>query len=137
MKALSIRQPWAWLITHGWKPVENRTRKSNYRGPLYIHAGKGMTRDDYAACMIFIAAFERRQERVPAWDVLRSECGGIVGRVNMVGCIEKPFDTTWTAKSIVNNYFTGPYGWLMQDAEVLPFFPCKGQLNFFEVSYEK
>jgi len=25
MYALSIRQPWAWLIVHGWKDIENRT----------------------------------------------------------------------------------------------------------------
>ncbi|HHY88739.1 MAG TPA: ASCH domain-containing protein, partial [Chloroflexi bacterium] len=40
MKALSVRQPWAWLIAQGYKTVENRTWATNYRGPLLIHAGK-------------------------------------------------------------------------------------------------
>ncbi|UCZ88654.1 hypothetical protein [Gordonia sp. WA4-43] len=39
MKALTIRQPWAWAIFHG-KNIENRTQMWNYRGPLAIHAGK-------------------------------------------------------------------------------------------------
>jgi hypothetical protein len=38
--ALSVRQPWADLIMGGWKPVENRTWTTDYRGPVIIHAGK-------------------------------------------------------------------------------------------------
>ena len=38
MKALSIRQPWAWLIARGVKTVENRTWATNFRGRFYIHA---------------------------------------------------------------------------------------------------
>lgn len=34
MKALSIRQPWAWLIIHGGKDVENRTWHTKHRGAL-------------------------------------------------------------------------------------------------------
>ena len=40
LSCLTVRQPWAWLLTHGVKPVENRTWKTSYRGPLLIHAGK-------------------------------------------------------------------------------------------------
>lgn len=43
MKALTIRQPWAWAIINGGKDVENRTRNiaGAYRGPVAIHAGRG------------------------------------------------------------------------------------------------
>lgn len=41
MKAITVRQPWAWAIMHGGKDVENRTRNiaGSYRGPLVIHTG--------------------------------------------------------------------------------------------------
>lgn len=41
MRALTVRQPWAWAIVHGSKDVENRTRNiaGSYRGPVAIHAG--------------------------------------------------------------------------------------------------
>lgn len=39
MKALTIKQPWAWAIAHGQKNVENRTWATSYRGLLAIHAG--------------------------------------------------------------------------------------------------
>lgn len=38
MKALSIRQPWAWLILHAGKTIENRSQAWTYRGPIAIHA---------------------------------------------------------------------------------------------------
>lgn len=41
MKAITVRQPWAWAIANGGKTVENRSRGTTYRGPLAIHAGKG------------------------------------------------------------------------------------------------
>ena len=39
MRAITVRQPWAWAIAHGGKDVENRTRNiaGEYRGPVAIH----------------------------------------------------------------------------------------------------
>ncbi|MEU2426945.1 hypothetical protein ABZ619_39035 [Streptomyces sp. NPDC007851] len=39
VRGLTIRQPWAFAIAEGYKAVENRTRRTNYRGRLLIHAG--------------------------------------------------------------------------------------------------
>ena len=41
MKVITIKQPWASLIAYGYKRYEFRSWKTNYRGPIYIHAGKG------------------------------------------------------------------------------------------------
>lgn len=40
MKALTVRQPWAWAIVFGGKDVENRSVNvaGAYRGPVAIHA---------------------------------------------------------------------------------------------------
>ncbi|WP_289241690.1 ASCH domain-containing protein [Delftia sp.] len=45
--ALSIRQPWAWLIVHGYKDIENRDWHTPFRGNLLVHAGLTMTRAYY------------------------------------------------------------------------------------------
>ncbi len=37
-KALSVRAPWAWLISTGRKRVELRKQRTHYRGPLLICA---------------------------------------------------------------------------------------------------
>ena len=47
MKALSIRQPWAWLIVNGYKDIENRTWSTDFRGRVYVHAGRKIKSGDF------------------------------------------------------------------------------------------
>jgi hypothetical protein len=42
MKALSVRQPWAWAIIHAGKDIENWTWRTHYRGEVAIHASSKM-----------------------------------------------------------------------------------------------
>lgn len=49
MKALTVRQPWAWALIHAGKDVENRTQAWSYRGPLAIHAGLARFEQDNLA----------------------------------------------------------------------------------------
>lgn len=37
-KCISLRQPWAFLVASGWKSVENRNWKTEFRGTIAIHA---------------------------------------------------------------------------------------------------
>ena len=39
MKALTLRQPWASLVSLGVKQIETRSWTTSHRGPLAIHAG--------------------------------------------------------------------------------------------------
>ena len=128
MKALSIKQPWAWLIVNGIKPVENRDWYSNYRGPLLIHAGK--TIDEAGLDWLMMNSkrlgFDQVSPNVHDISVRQGmvqERGGIVGRVEMTKC------TT----SHDSPFFFGPYGFIMEKPEVLPFIPYRGQLKIFEI----
>lgn len=118
MKALSIRQPWAWLIVHGGKDIENRDWSTQFRGRVLVHASKGMTRDEYDSGYIFArgkcGAFPREEE------LLR---GGVVGSVEIVACVIDS-DSPW---------FVGRYGFVLRDPRPLPFAPMRGKLGFFEV----
>lgn len=78
MKALCVRQPWAWLLFNG-KTVENRDWYTAYKGPLAIVASKGMTRGEYADAVDFVRAFN---PRLAALIPLRDELvGGSRGEV--------------------------------------------------------
>jgi len=118
MKALSIRQPWAWLIVNGHKDIENRDWWTRFRGPVLIHASKGMTRDEYEDCQ-FLA--DGLGIELPEFGSL--ERGGIVGRAVITGCV-KNSDSPW---------FFGRYGFVIADAEPLTFQSLKGALGFFDV----
>lgn len=118
MKAISIRQPWAWAILHAGKNVENRTWSTKYRGPLVIHARKGYDRDGE------IYLREVMGLDVPA-DLPR---GGIVGMVEVMDCVTAP-DQVWGS----SEWFSGPYGWVFGSAMPLSFAPYRGKLGFMEV----
>lgn len=118
--ALSIRQPWAWLIVNGHKPIENRTWACGYRGPLLIHASKTVTDEDYEAAedLIYdhglgiVLPSPRQIER-----------GGIVGQAWLIGCVQR-HESPW---------FFGPHGFVLEDAKPLPFRACPGKLGIFTV----
>lgn len=110
--ALSVRQPWAWLIVNGYKPVENRTWPTNFRGPVAIHAGKTIDPDGYHWV----------RENFPEIPLPESfEVGGIVGVARLTDCIQT-MDSPW---------FFGPYGFVLDDAKPVPFVACRGKLGFF------
>lgn len=116
MKALSIRQPWAWAIVQGHKPVENRTWPTRHVGDLLIHAGLQFDDDGLRS---MLSVFPELQAQLPArWDL-----GGIVGIAEAVGCV-----TEHTSR-----WFTGPYGLVLRNARPLPFVAWRGQLGLFDV----
>lgn len=119
MKAISIRQPWAWLIVNGYKDIENRTWYTRYRGPVLVHAAKGMTRSEYQmACDL---AFSINPDIfMPAFEEF--ERGGIVGYVTITGC----------TNAETSPWFFGPIGFELTAARPLPFHRMTGRLNFFE-----
>lgn len=47
MKALSLRQPWAHIVLHYGKNLENRRWYTSFRGTFLLHAAKAMTRAEY------------------------------------------------------------------------------------------
>jgi hypothetical protein len=106
---------------NGFKNIENRTWPTRVRGPVLIHASKGMTGDEYEDA--FDLALEQGIQ-LPAFEHI--ERGGIVGVANIDGCV--------SASS--SPWFFGPQGFLLSDAKPLPFVPFKGMLGFFDVPDE-
>ena len=105
-KALSVRQPWASLITCGLKTIEIRTWSTNYRGQLYIHASKSLDE----------GGMNRFQLEAPP-------TGALLGTVELVKV--EPFTAAlWDAcaeKHLDNGLFTpGFYAWYFEDARPLP-----------------
>ena len=124
--AISIRQPWAWLILHAGKDVENRTWPTRFRGRLLIHASQGMTRREYDSAMDWIAmsAAIPLNFHEPGFAALQR--GGIVGSIEIVDCV----------RSSRSPWFTGPWGFVLRDPMPMPFVPCRGALGFFTPSLQ-
>lgn len=124
MKALSIQQPWAWLIASGRKDIENRSWRTNYRGLFFIHAGK--TQDVDAWDDLHREIHPVTGLRCPLIDITGAPAegmqrGGIVGMAEIVDCVEDS-NSEW---------FVGKFGFLIRNATPVAFLPCKGALGFF------
>lgn len=124
MKALSIKQPWAWAIIHGGKDIENRLWKSDFRGRFLVHASKSFDMEGYQ----FMQENQRRLgiERLPQLSDKAFPMGGIIGSVEMIACCSY-HGSPW---------FFGPYGFRLTDPKPMEFRPCRGMLGFFEVTID-
>jgi len=122
MRALSIRQPWAWLILHGGKDIENRNWPTKVRGRVLIHASATMTHDDYRFCAEYVR-LNLPWAKIIIPPMLMLKRGGIVGSVEITSCVASS-ESPW---------FVGEFGFVLAKPEVLPFAARKGRLGFFEV----
>lgn len=114
---LSIRQPWAWLIVRGIKPVENRTWRTQFRGRVLIHAGITYPKREHASDydLWWEQGYPAEREKM---------VGGIVGEAVIVDCVrEHP-----------SEFFHGPYGFVLEQPKAYPeIIPYGGRLGFFGV----
>ena len=111
---LSIKQPWAWLITHSTKDIENRKWRTSHRGPFLIHAPAKL---DTAAT----DALRVLRMCVPLSGP--APTGGIVGWAELTDCVtESP-----------SPWFSGPFGFVLRQTRAVPFVPMLGRLGFWRV----
>lgn len=143
MKALSIRQPWAWLIVRPdltapgqraaalaageIKDIENRTWATKHRGPFLIHAGQTFDMEGY----LWVKG---RFPKIPLPRPGQYALGGIVGQAVLTDSIppEKARDG-----QLKSRWYMGEHAFMVGDSEPLPFRKVKGKLNFFEVKPEE
>ena len=142
MKALSIRQPWAWAICHAGKRIENRewNHVPSYRGPILIHAAKGLTFDEYmnGHDAIQVAkgwSTELACASIPSLKTMVR--GAIVARARLDGVIQN--DRDFAAYATMRGESQRPWwmgGLALILADVVPLampIPFKGTLGLFDV----
>jgi hypothetical protein len=121
MKALTIKQPWATLIMHHGKDVENRNWGSSFRGQVAITSSKTSTDYDYDSAMGLMSMLGKPFPRCSDETIPR---GFILGTVEVYDCV-KQSDSPW---------FFGEYGFLLRDPRPLAVpIPIKGRLGFWDL----
>ncbi len=112
MKALTIRQPFAWAILLAGKNIENRSRTTHYRGPLVIHAGAAMHSHPLP-------------RRLPLPVPHEFTMSALLGIVDLVEVVERSR----------SRWFLGPYGWVLDNPRVFANpIPCRGRLGLWPLS---
>jgi len=143
MKALSIKQPWAWLICAGYKDVENRTWHIhmppllNYPATprrIYVHTGKAIDKEAFrwiAARIPMSTTKKFMVNGLPNRGMFIT--GAIIGEVDIIGCKYHYGDENDNLYSVWHE--VGMYGLLLANPILYDKpIPCKGKLGFFEPS---
>lgn len=144
MKALTLTQPWATLVAIGAKRIETRSWKTDYRGPLAIHAAKGWTKAD-----------RELLESNPFYVPLAEHYAGLSGHGSLASLLPRGevvaivflddvrrIDMAFRAYVLsqgqpneieYGDYTTGRYAWMLTGISLLPLgVPAKGALGLWE-----
>ena len=132
MKAITVKQPWAFLIVSGLKDIENRTWPTKFRGRVLIHASldKRLTRES----LNVIFTDDQLDRILNKYDDYNSlGFGAILGSVDIVDCVIN-HSSIWAEKTVGG---VSIYNWVLSNPimfdEVIP---IKGKLSFWESGIE-
>ena len=122
--ALTVLQPWAWAIAEGVKTIENRLWRTNYRGPIYIHAGRKLLPAQLYACGATLKASGSIRE-LPEFESLPR--GVLIAVVDIVDC-GRFDDDPWAIRA------TGMWHFRLANVRLLPEpIPKRGQQGLWPV----
>ena len=142
MKALTVCQPYPALILlpasdPRHKRVENRTWPTNYRGLMYLHAGKSREWLDEENG----AHPSRINFGIPIYQMT---FGAIVAIVRLVDCVRisrKADGSKFVSPGVAAKYpwllahqhAEGPWGWILDEVTPIGPWPWRGAQGLFEV----
>lgn len=143
MKALSIKQPWASLIAHGIKDIENRTWKTKFRGRIFIHAtAKALDITSKLLNNEQGKALSNHIHKVNNKFSLTSPTSAIIGEVDIVDCVIN-HPSIWAEhtalddeilKDVLGKEPKPIYNWVLANPVLYdePILNVKGKLSFWE-----
>lgn len=145
MKALSIKQPWASLIAHGIKDVENRSWRTNFRGRIYIHASSRKAGDlPYILSTQQANYITTKVDNMPPYTD-NMPFSAIIGEVDIVDCVIN-HPSIWAEKmstypcenisglQILSKNQKYIWNWVLENPVLYenPILNVKGKLSFWE-----
>lgn len=127
MKIITIKQPWATLIREGIKKYEFRSWKTNYRGEVYIHAGKGIDKQA-------MKRFEHLQLDYPT--------SRIIAKATIVDCIgltpELSNEIHRRNEMVYDTKERSGYAWKLADIKKLDLDKeIKGKLGLWNLEFDE
>ena len=117
IKALTLHEPWATLMKLGHKKIETRSWRTDYRGPLVIHAAKTMP--EYARDAMLDDGFTDILG-FKDWKQFRPTLGCGLCLVELVACVpttklyvlqEIGWGKPHPSEAYFGNYDSGRWAW--------------------------
>lgn len=159
MKALTLTQPWATLVAIGAKKIETRSWRTDYRGPLAIHAAAGLGPVGGMKGLSELCVSQPFRDALRAGgycdaggipELSRLPLGAIVAVCELRDCRiigrELNGDATIAADDMISfvpilgderafgDYSPGRWAWVLKNVVALPEpIPAKGKLGLWEL----
>ena len=119
-RAISLRQPWAWLVASGHKDFENRTQKICGPGTYWLHASLKLSLQLYCDAAKQAAEVDPAiEQKLPLLEEFTT--GGIIGWMTLGAWQQEPSASLWSRGS----------GYPITAAGTVPFHLCPGRLGSF------
>lgn len=121
MKALSIKQPWAHLVIHGFegrqKTIETRVWQTHHRGDLLIVSSRQPVSRPW----------------LPGPDADEMEFGKAIGVVELVECRPMTYQDETAAMCSI---YPDAVSWVFENVREIEPFEVSGRLRLYEVDYQ-
>lgn len=133
VKAVSLWQPWASLISLGLKHYETRSWKTSYRGKLLICSTAKSTKVQHQQYLKIC-----NEVKLPSWNEDNFPHGQAIAICDLVDCIE--MTTEFIAQQsqteiLCGNWQIGRYAWKLKNIQpITKPFAVKGKQGLFNVS---
>jgi hypothetical protein len=116
MRALTVKQPWAWAIFHAGKDIENRSWQNKHTtGTIAIHVAKSR---------LSVEVLPSGVPRPRPGELLT---GVTIGVVDIVDVVDR-HSSIW---------FSGPLGWVLKNPRLLAEpIRCRGNQRLWKVNPE-
>jgi len=153
MKTLSIKNPMGILIALGIKPIENRTRRTHFRGKIHIHVSAKYMDYDFLEDYINSERYIDMSRKLNSLGVLKKDertanylwsqpKSAIIGEVEIIDCVIN-HESIWADKTEVigktiegDNLYRGKpiYNWVLANPVLYekPILNVKGKLSLWE-----
>ena len=141
MKAISIKQPWAYLIAAGIKDIEKRTWKcpGKYIGErVLIHASK--TQHETPMYLLTDEQYDsiKQEKRIEINNSL--EYGCIIGSIEIVDCVIN-HSSIWAEKTALPEQLDNKciWNWVLANPILFdePILNVKGKLSFWDYEFSE
>ena len=106
MRAFTVYQPYAYAIVAGLKGYETRSRRTNIRGRVAVHAGlRDITVNEMKLCETYIPEGQKLHY------------GAVLGTVEIVDClpVEEVIPTLTERERALGDYSPGRWAWVLKN----------------------
>ncbi|MDR1884278.1 MAG: ASCH domain-containing protein [Prevotella sp.] len=142
MKAITLKQPWAYLVCAGIKPVENRKWRTHRRDRVLIHASANPKVN--LMDLVCSGFFNEEQKKEVIFNVQNAKrsgelnTGAIIGSVDIVDCVGASPDMT-DCSGAHPSIWAEPdcFHWVLENPFIFenPAINVRGKLSFWESGY--